>query len=505
MGRQSSKYSNLKPSRLGFNLFYSGLSGIISKIGALIFTIFVARILFPEVFGIYSLALTVILTLTTFSDLGFGGAITRYISESLGKNNQIQARSRFQFLIKFKFFSALIVSILIFIFSGLISISLNKPELVLPLKIGSIYLLVNAIYGSIAPLFLATQKLKYSTISESIFQLSRIFLIFIFLNLFRTSESVFIILIISLVFSLIYSFFVINKKFPFLVHGKTEFVERKRLLKFSLFSALGSLGVVFFSNIDKIVLGYFVSLELIGLYSAILTIISGVIGFIGIGAVFFPIFTQISGERLNLAFKKTFHYLAIIAFPASIGLAYVNIYFLKILFGDQYAPSQYSFSLFITSIFLSLIILESTFTKIYKILFNSKENSRIPAFVDISSSIMGIVLSILFIYFLVQIRPDYGLIGAAGAILISRVTGLFLLAFLCRKKFKISPKLDSIMKPLLASMVMLIYLITFHHLVNINLLTGIIMIISAALIYFLVIFLIKAINFTELKPLFSRD
>jgi len=71
------------------NMLFGGLTGLISKIGALVFTIFLARAFLPELFGAYSLVLTIILTLMIFTDLGIGQTSARYISESLGKKNKL--------------------------------------------------------------------------------------------------------------------------------------------------------------------------------------------------------------------------------------------------------------------------------------------------------------------------------------------------------------------------------------------------------------------------------
>jgi len=62
------------------NSFFIMLISFVAKIGALIFTIIVARLLMPELFGLYSIVLAVIMTFVLFSDLGIGDAIVRFIS-----------------------------------------------------------------------------------------------------------------------------------------------------------------------------------------------------------------------------------------------------------------------------------------------------------------------------------------------------------------------------------------------------------------------------------------
>ena len=128
------------------NTSYNLLSNIIGRVGGLIFTIIVARLLFPELFGIYSIALTVILTIATFTDLGINSTLVRYLSDSLKiKTNKTkqEARSRFYFLLNFKVLLTAIVALLLFIFAELIAVYIfNKPLLTLPLRVGAIYLFI---------------------------------------------------------------------------------------------------------------------------------------------------------------------------------------------------------------------------------------------------------------------------------------------------------------------------------------------------------------------------
>jgi stage V sporulation protein B len=480
------------------NALYQSVLGIISKFGGLIFTVIIARMLFPEAFGIYSLSLTIILTLVTLSDLGIGTAITRYVSDSLGKGNSAsikkEARSRFLFLIKFKIISSLILAILLFFLAGVIAIIFNKPELILPLRIGAIYLLVVSLYGIASPLFLALEKVKYSAIAEGIFELSRVALIFAFLYFYKNVTTVFIVLSVALLLAIIYSLYILCRKYKFLVSGKVKPVERKRLLLFSGFLALNSLNAVIFTNIDKLILGYFIDAKYIGFYTSMFTIISGAIGLLGVGGVLFPVFVHAHGEQLKRAFKKSFHYLFLFTFPFTVGLAFVFIFILKLLYGAAYVPVEYQTTIFITSIFLSSLILEGILTALYTTLFNAKEKPKWPALIMVFSAILNTFLVYLFVSNLIKIKPEYALIGAGVATFISRYFNLIVLSIFAKKKFKISPNKSSIIKSLIASAIMLLFMMGFSFVVKINTLTWIVMVLVSMVLYFVIMFLLKAIN-----------
>jgi len=374
-----------------------------------------------------------------------------------------------------------------------------------PLKIGSMYLFLNSILTILFAISTSLQKVKFITWTEFIFQFSRILLIFFLFYFYKSIAGVFIILVLSLLFATIFLMCALFFKYPFLIKGEKEPVERRRMLKFSSFIALGSFTIFFYENIDKLVLGYFLKAEFVGYYAAIFSVVAGISGLLMSTSVLLPVFTQLSEERLKQAFKKSLGFLSILAFPAAIGMAFIALPLLKILYGLDYVPGQYGFSLLLTSIFLSLILLESSFTSMYKVLFNSQEKPKIPSLINFITAIINVILNIILISYLIKINPSYGLIGASGATFFSRFIGLVFLVIISHKKLKISPDKNTIIKPLIASLVMLLYLFIFKHFITLNIATGIIMILSAAMIYFLTVFLIKGVVINEIREIIKKD
>ena len=68
------------------NSIYQFSTNLVTKIGSLIFVIILARMLMPELFGLYSLALSTILIFVAFSELGIGQTLIRFVSKEFGKN-----------------------------------------------------------------------------------------------------------------------------------------------------------------------------------------------------------------------------------------------------------------------------------------------------------------------------------------------------------------------------------------------------------------------------------
>ena len=83
------------------NSSYQLATTFVAKTGALFFTIVMARLLGPEIYGIYGLALSTILFIAVFSDLGITQALMTFLSRTID-NNPGKAKGYFYFLTKYK-------------------------------------------------------------------------------------------------------------------------------------------------------------------------------------------------------------------------------------------------------------------------------------------------------------------------------------------------------------------------------------------------------------------
>ncbi|UCD20849.1 MAG: flippase [archaeon] len=483
------------------NSVYNSFAILVSKFGGFIFTIIVARLLFPELFGIYTLALALILTLATITELGINTTIIRFIADSLGKKNGKQeARSRLKFLFTIRILFTFAISILLFIFSKQIAIGVfSKPLLQLPLQIGAIYLIVNSIQQVILSIFVALQKIKHVVTSEIIFQVSRIALIFIFLYFFKSVSSVFITLSIAIGLTILVMYLILAKEDKYLLKGKTLPVERRRLLSFFSWMTLSAISLMILTRIDTFILGAFLKSQFIGYYGAIFTIISTAALAITFSGVLLPVFTQLQGRNLKTLFQKTFHYICLFSIPLALGLAIMIPWIIRVIFGAVYVPTAYTTQLTITAALLAFIVIETPITNFFAMVFTAKEKTKTPALLAFFSLVLIIVLSFLIIPPFIRISPQHGLIGAALAVVIGRVFYLIILAVLTKTNLKLLSKPMSIIKPVIASIIMVFVLLCFVNFTSLNLFWGIISIIVAIAVYFLVMVLIKGATVDDLK------
>lgn len=475
------------------NSAYSFATSLIARIGGLLFTILVARVLLPEMFGLYSLALSIILTAATFLDLGINTALSRYLAESLskGRKGEAEGRSRVRFLFNLKISLSLIIALIIFFIAPILSNFLfHKPELTLPLQIGSLYIFIIGIQGFFATVFYPLKKLKFNFLSEVLFQIFRLGLFFVLINLYKTVAIIFWVLILSISASLLFYFMAILIKQRKLFFGALVKVERKKITVFLSWAIVLSCSAIFFGHIDTFMLGIFVENEFIGYYNAFFAIVGAVIGIISFGGIFLPVFTEIQKERLKRGFRKITKYSAILAIPASTGLAFIIIPAIRIIYGLEYVPQENYFQILIASALISLLVVEEVFTSIYSSLFAAKERLKIPAIALAILTIANIALNYLFIKIALSFGMAWTLVAVAFATFLTRYTNLFVLASLAKKNFSLLPDKQDILKPIAASVIMLGFLFLFNYLFKPGLWLTIMMVCLAVGVYFAVLIII---------------
>lgn len=109
---------------------------LISSVSGLVVTVMLARLLSPEEYGLFYLALSVGFLLLTFTDLGINSTLIRYVSHAMQNNEEKLARSYFKYLSRFNIYLTLIVSISLILLAESLAINVfDKPSLYLPLVI----------------------------------------------------------------------------------------------------------------------------------------------------------------------------------------------------------------------------------------------------------------------------------------------------------------------------------------------------------------------------------
>jgi len=408
------------------NSFFQILTNLTTKVGSLIFTVLLARILMPELYGNYALALSTILIFAAFSDLGLGETLIRFVSKELGLRNLNKAGAYIKYFSKIKTGLVLAVSLILITTSNFIANNYYHKPISLALMAGGFYILFVGFIALIQSIFRSYNLFKSIFFRETIFQIVRTIsiplLVIYFLKISMSNEKVLFWIIAILAFTYLLS------SLSFFFHRKTglreslkdaTFInnhEKKQINKFLLLMSATALSGVFFGYIDTIMLGHYVSSEYIAFYTVAFSFIGSIVPLISFSVTaLLPTFSRISNEELNSLFKRSFKVISLLSTFIVILLLILSPLIIKLVVGPEYALSANILRAFsILLVLLPLIGLYSTyFTAVGK-----------PGAVTrslIISTIINIILNFVLISYLLKYGEIYSVYGATIATILSRI------------------------------------------------------------------------------------
>ena len=483
---------------------YNLVSLIVNKFGGLIFTIILARMLLPELFGIYALVFSIVTLAMAFTDLGIDNTFLRYLSASLGKNDKKLSRGYFKYITKIKSILIIISVVGLLLLSKFLSYNIyENPLLFYPIIFACLFIISESIRSFLGNMFIAIKDFKSPVFFEMGLQISKIFFS-IFAILILTDplkiSGVFIAFFISSFFSLILVFFALFKKENYIFKGETKSFKKSKINNYWKYMVFASVSLAFFGSIDILMLGKFVAVEYLGYYRVSLSLILTIASLFSLSTIFIPIFTQINNKRFKRGFHKTLRYILLLSIPATLGISFVGKYLIKAVYGNEYLLGA------ISLYFLSLLVITTPLIGLYSMIFQSKEKPKIVSNAVLVSLIMNIFFNILVI-FLFKNHPLFIIGGVGLATSLSRVLLLGLLIFHAKREFNFRVMGIGLRTPLFATFIMALFLFVFNYFVNMSLLLGVIEVLLGAAIYIGALIWIKGIKKEDwilIKSLFRR-
>lgn len=411
--RDFSGYSGLAVK----NSIYQFSTSLVTKIGSLLFTIILARILLPELFGLYSLALSTIMIFLVLSDLGINSTLIRYLS----KNKKKGAYKNYLF--NLKIYLSIIASFILFISAYFIANYYYNKPIFFALLAGGLYILSNNLLGLYNSIFHADNNFKTPFFKEILFQVLRIVVIpiSVLLLIDRGTEITILSIIVTLAFCSFLTAIFLNRTSPKYKEEKLTKKEKKSLINFILPLSLLSLSGLFFGYIDIIFLGRFVSSEIIAFYQIALSLVYSAVVIISFGHVFLPIFSRLGKKRLEKGLRKTITLTIITSIIGFILTIVIAPYIVNIIYGAEYSPAVSLLQ------FFSVIFLIEPLILIYTNYYISQGKNKIIATSLIISTVLNIILNYILITSLLFYGEYIASFGAATATIISKFVYLIIL------------------------------------------------------------------------------
>lgn len=383
------------------NSFWMLLENFMKLISAIFVTIYLARYLGPESFGVLSFSLAVSTLLFGIARMGMDSVLVRELVSSPEKSSDLMGTA-FGLMLGF--------SLVLYLFSSVILIVFEKESSVV---IYTLVISIGVFFQSlfvVSYLFQANLESKYTAIARVLsLVISAVIKILLVLNeaeLFWFAVAYAIDFIGMGAFLLLMHFY---KKQPNFI-GKFDKGLVRQLLKSSIPMTLSAVSFMLYGKIDQFMINALLGSKQLGLYSAAIKLYEGWLMFPYILVIsLLPLLVK-QKHKSSYAFEKSFIRLVALILWGAISVFIITYFFneelILLTFGSDYTESSsVVVILFLAAVFTLMGTLTARYLNVEKL---EKKLIKI--------TIIALCINVFFNWYLI---PRFGIDGAAYATLIS--------------------------------------------------------------------------------------
>jgi stage V sporulation protein B len=147
---------------------------VVSTVISSVATIFVARLLGSDLYGLYTIVLVAPTLIGVFRDWGVNSAIVRYVAQSRGEDRESEVRSIFVSGLIFEIAMGLALSALSFAVSGFLAVDVfHRPSIASLIELASISILATGLVNTATAAFTGVERMEHYSIMvviQSIFK-----------------------------------------------------------------------------------------------------------------------------------------------------------------------------------------------------------------------------------------------------------------------------------------------------------------------------------------------
>lgn len=453
------------------------LSNVLAYVFTFITTVYSARYLGVEGWGILSIALSITGIFGILTDLGLSSLTVREVAR-----DKSLADKYFSNTMAIKLF----LGCLTFGVIALVSYIVGYPQQV----INVIYVIsISVIIGSFTTVFYsifqAYEKMEYQSLASIISNIIMLILTLGVIYFGLTVIGIAAVYVIVGIAGFMYIFFIYIRKYS-LPKLEIDLEFWKETLKESLPFAITGVFVTIYFWIDSFMLSIMVGNDAVGIYNAAYRLIF-VLLFIPslFMTALFPVMSrhfESAKELLKIEYEKSFKYLFIVSiFIFVYGFIFANE-IIMIVFGQKFDLSIVALQTLIWVVPLIFI------TPLFGNILNAVNKQRLVTIIAAGNALFNVALNLVLI-------PKYSFVGASVATVLTELLGFILMFYYISKyHFKISVK-SYLLLPLLSGVMLfaLIYIIkTFNWII-----AGII----GVFIYIMLLYALKIIDKDDIELL----
>lgn len=403
--------------------------------------VILARLLSPDEYGLYSIALIPSLTFGLFRDLGVNSAMTKYIAQFRALTKEENARDMIVAGLTFEIVTGLTLSLLSFFMASFVASTVfRRPELAFPISIVSISIFGGALLTVAQSSFIGAERMGLNS------------LLMICQSIVKTAVSI---LLVFIGYGALGA--VIGYTFSFLAAGIIGLVMLYLFVFRSLRTQKNSFGIInnlktmlrygvplsisiilggFLTQFYGFVMAFFCSDFLIGNYhvavnfGVILTFFT-----IPVSTALFPAFAKLDPQNEHQLFISVFassvKYTALVLVPATMALMVLSKPIINTLFGDKWVYAPFFLTLYVAGNLLAALgslSADSLLTGLGETKMLMKQTAL--------TLVLGISLAFVLI-------PTFGILGVILGTLFARIPSLFWRLYWIWKHYKAKVDFES--------------------------------------------------------------
>ncbi|AGL01035.1 flippase [Desulfoscipio gibsoniae] len=449
----------LKETAKGGGISFVGR--ILGQFVRMITQILITRILGVENYGLYALGQSILQILRQVSMLGLQGGVVRYGVIFLGEGERGKLKGTILFALVISTGFSIFTAITLYLISYDIAMQVfNKPSLVHVLHGIAIALPFFALLTIISFISRVFRRIDYSVAIQEVFHPIFVFILigFSFILGYKLIGAVYG-FVLGTIITAVFSVLLLIRMFPEIYGGIKSVCKYKELMNFSFIILLVELSTILINNIDRIVLGYFVSAKDIGRYSAAaLVAIQISVVLQSFNTVFSPLIADLYNKnalnQLNLVFKTVTKWIFTLTLP---------LFLIIVMFSDEvmnmFGRDFFSAGSILVILACGQFVNASVGSVGYMLTMTGLQK------IEMINGILGLILNLILNYILVL---HFGVVGVAMATSISlaflnilRLLEVFLF-------IGIHPYKNSYFKPILSAFFCVVIWLVFNHFTEFN-------------------------------------
>jgi len=465
--------------KIAYNVFFNATAKILATVLALVSIGFITRYLGRDGFGDYATVLAFFSFFGSLADLGLYSVATREISRVGADEKKIMGN-----VFSLRLFSSLTV----FLFSPLVFLLPYSQELKIGIIIAAASFVFSASYSVLNGIFQKYLVMDRVAITELIGKVIQLLIIIIAVKM----DWGFSVIISSLLFYMVFNFFVIlflsRKYIRFKI--EIDFNYWKKFLKESLPMGIAVVITFLYFKTDTIMLSMMQSSSEVGIYNAAYKVIENITFFpamlIGLILPLTARYIFTDKEKFQNISDKTFKVLLVLIIPIVIGALFLADDIIRLIGGGGFAESANVLRIIIFS--LAFIFFGNFFNNV--LLAGNLQKKLMMALGF--CAIFNISLNLYLI-------PHYSYMGASYTSVFTEMLVAVFGFFLAKKYLEYTPQVKNLERMIVSGLAMALFLFFFKEM-NFFLVAP-----ASALIYFIFLYLTKSISQEEIKSLLSRE